>query len=163
MHRRTSQVSISQSDLSNNMDEDSQQQISVDTSNTGTFRQTADTSGKSKYQRKSKGCKCRGNCRKKRCGCNSINQKCTISCKCTDKCENRKTPSTLTNNELDEQKIENGIKKETDVSTDSSDAENLFKSPQPKNIITKESEDETFLVTKSNINASSYLTPKMAR
>lgn len=161
MHRRASQRSNSQSDLSNNMDEDCRQQISFDTSNTGTFRQTADTSGKSKYQRKPKGCKCRGNCRKKRCGCNSLNQKCTISCKCTDACENRQTPSPLINNESDEEKIENGIKKATDVSIDSSDAENQFKSPKPKNNTTTKSEDETFIATKAN--ASTYLTPKMAR
>lgn len=165
MRRRTSQTSqrsLSQSDISHNLDEDSRQQITFDTSDSGTFRQTANTSVKGKHQRKSKGCKCRGDCGKKRCGCNSLNQKCTVSCNCTDKCKNRQTP---TNRDSDDENGEDVIKEEeNDVTTDSSETENQFKSPkQVKITTTKECVDETFLTTQSNINASTFLTPKMAR
>lgn len=178
MRRRTSQNSqrsLSQSDFSYNMDENNtsgreQQQISFDSTDTGAFGQAANTSGKGKHQRKSKGCKCRGDCGKKRCGCNSINQKCTVNCSCTDKCKNRDTTATNQHNGSDEEKLVDAVIKEEDEnekSSDGSDAENEFKSPrkQLKMNNSKDSNvvDETFLTTKSNINASTFLTPKMAR
>lgn len=41
------------------------------------------------FQSKLRVCKCRGNCRNQRCGCNSNNQKCTINCQCSTSCKNR--------------------------------------------------------------------------
>ncbi|XP_023291735.2 chromosome-associated kinesin KIF4A isoform X1 [Lucilia cuprina] len=174
MRRRTSQTSqnsLTQSYISHSMDEDNglRQQITFDTTDTGTFRQIANTSGKGKHQRKSKGCKCRGDCGKKRCGCNSINQKCTVSCSCTDKCKNRATPTTTNQKSDDDENEDIAIKEEAnDVTSETSDAENQFKSPQKiKNhnkTTTKEiNAEETFLTTHSTINASTFLTPKMAR
>ena len=143
--------------------DDQQQQISTESTFTGTLGQTANPSVKGKHKRKSKGCKCRGDCRKKRCGCNSLNQKCTINCNCTDRCKNRESsppPSSSNLIELSDDTKENVIIEETD-GDNKSDTEHTFKFKSPQFNKNIQSEGEKGSTAKTN--ASTYLTPKMAR
>lgn len=167
MRRTNSQISqrsLSQSDISSNLDEQ-QQQISIDSTSTGTLRQSTNSFVKGKNKRKSKGCKCRGDCRKKRCGCNSVNKKCSITCACTDKCKNRETPLTVSSfNESSDETQENVIIEESDDGEKSAN-ENTFKFKSPLNQ-NAQIVDETFITSKAianNNNTATYLTPKMAR
>lgn len=154
---RTSK-SMSQSDISHNMEE-SQQQISFDSTHSGTFGGATKASDKSKNKRKPKGCKCRGDCGNQRCGCNSLDQKCTIKCGCTDKCRNRDVTPANDNSEEDGIKIEN-VSHKTESESSSDHDENHEKSPNKTN---ETIETNPYLTTKSTLNATSYLTPKMAR
>ncbi|XP_005189382.2 chromosome-associated kinesin KIF4 isoform X1 [Musca domestica] len=165
--RRTgvrSSKSLSQSDISHNMDED-QQQISIDSTHSGTLGGAAKTSGKGQHKRKSKGCQCRGDCRNKRCGCNSLDQKCTVNCGCTSNCRNRIWPlNENPDDEMDETQQANNVKIKAEKCTPTKHSLNHDEADSDNENANKSNNtDDTYVTTKTTLNSTSYLTPKMAR
>ncbi|XP_073833620.1 kinesin-like protein 3A [Musca autumnalis] len=158
--------SNNQSDISNNMDED-QQQNSFDSTYSGTLGGVAKTSDKGQHKRKSKGCKCRSDCRNKRCGCNSLDQKCTVKCGCTSKCRNRIYPlNEQPDDEMDDNDETNDVKIKTEKATPPLKHSLNFEaadSDNENNVNKSNNTDETFVTTKTTLNSTSFLTPKMAR
>lgn len=150
------------------MDEDTEQQISFDATHSGTFGGAAKASGKGEHKRKPKGCKCRGDCCNKRCGCNSLDQKCSVTCNCTSKCRNRIMPLVENGNESGDDDGSNiPIKKEKPSPPSSNSNASETENSENENADNKNNKsnatDETYLTTKTTLNATSYLTPKMAR
>lgn len=146
------------------MDED-QQQISIDSTHSGTLGGAAKTSGKGQHKRKSKGCQCRGDCRNKRCGCNSLDQKCTVNCGCTSNCRNRIWPlNENPDDEMDETQQANNVKIKTEKCTPTKHSLNHDEADSDNENANKSNNtDDTYVTTKTTLNSTSYLTPKMAR
>uniref|UniRef100_A0A1A9W714 Kinesin motor domain-containing protein n=1 Tax=Glossina brevipalpis TaxID=37001 RepID=A0A1A9W714_9MUSC len=117
------------------------QEVATKVHNSRESRTGAKTSDKYKKLRKSTGCSCRGDCRSKRCGCNSSNQNCTLKCRCKTICLNNK---------------------ETISSEIKAGSENTMISDSNSNDDNKSVYDE-FAKEQNDKMEATYLTPKIAR
>ncbi|XP_011182052.1 chromosome-associated kinesin KIF4A isoform X2 [Zeugodacus cucurbitae] len=112
-------------------------------------------------KRKLGGCKCRLDCKNKRCGCFSLGDKCSSKCHCSDACKNGKQSSDNDDKENDE----SGGSEDNEQSAPQATAERSLERTPPKvntstgnNDVSKDAES-----TFAKPTNPAYLTPKMAR
>lgn len=112
-------------------------------------------------KRKLGGCKCRLDCKNKRCGCFSLGDKCSSKCHCSDACKNGKQSSDNDDKENDE----SGGSEDNEQSATQATAERSLERTPPKvntstgnNDVSKDAES-----TFAKPTNPAYLTPKMAR
>uniref|UniRef100_A0A0A1WI97 Chromosome-associated kinesin KIF4 n=1 Tax=Zeugodacus cucurbitae TaxID=28588 RepID=A0A0A1WI97_ZEUCU len=112
-------------------------------------------------KRKLGGCKCRLDCKNKRCGCFSLGDKCSSKCHCSDACKNGKQSSDNDDKENDE----SGGSEDSEQSATQATAERSLERTPPKvntstgnNDVSKDAES-----TFAKPTNPAYLTPKMAR